>query len=1336
MPVLTLLCKDAVPAGATLHRSLQDGGSITAATTTTGWNAGSNAIGQSCLMVGGTEVARNAAGWSTTLQPSAAPSTTLGDCWRTENPYTGNFASGNWVFTFGMRSVTAAYTGRFRLSMRIYASTNPSGAGAVQLTSSNFTGAATTASLTTTTDTVLTVTWPAGSIVTVAGQYLFVNVGIDITTAGGGTTQDMDFRVSSAAGYGLVTPNFTAGLTVTPGVGAIVATGNAPDDWIDAIEQPGAGAAAITGLAPSVAVSSVGGATRFYLSSTTGPTVSPAFAAWDRTTDATRHTMSPTKDGSLIGAASLGGNVPLGPNTTCLAHQFVSDPMPAGVAFSTADTIKMQIGCVELTGAENFNRQPICVKVYSADGTTLRATLKALGHYGPSTTEWVLSSAGLPGSNRTAAAGTALDTAYTTVAGDRLVVEVGGQVDATGGSNVFGLQTYGNGVASDLGENETDASAALNPWFEISRAIAFPASPATGVIAIAGLAPTVAVSNLGATRFYLSSNSKVYMPVTPAMEAWGYIRDSTDRALMSPSPDGSSMLSFQFGGSTTQPADTTMLGRQFVSEPIVAGIAFSTSDTIKAQVICLEQGGTNNINRQPIAVKVVSRDGTTLRATLKALGHYGPNTTEWPINPSTSNKTVADGDALDANYTTVAGDRLVVEIGGQVSAAGGTSVLGFQYFGSPIGNSDLGENETDTSVALRAWFQISRAVVFEGVSPFVGSAFFQGYPPTVVTPKAVAPGVGTIAVSGLAPPTDRVGQVSWIQFTIPAAAPTVPGTVAPGVGAIVVSGQAPTLLRGSIIAAGLGSVVVAGLAPIAAQALLEQPGAGAVVVAGLVPTRVAGAVAQPATGAVAVAGLAPAALRGALAQPGVGSITVAGAAPTASVGVLAQPGVGSITVAGLAPVRVAGAVAAPGAGAVVVGGQQPTALRGAIAVPGAGTVVVAGLAPGSAAAAVVVPGVGAVALAGLAPTAIVGRVAQPGSGAVVVAGLAPVALTGTVAQPAAGSIVVAGLVPTALGGAVATPACGAVVVAGQAPALLRGSVVAAGLGSVVVAGLPPLALRGAVAQPDAGSITLSGQAPPFAVSVLRTATPAQGTVTLAGLAPVVVATGHVVAQPGSGAIVADGQVPAPIRSGNAVAQPPCGVVALVGLAPVIAQTTHVIAQPGVGGVVVAGLSPVAARTANVVTAPGVGSIVVAGLAPAVARTQHVVATPAAGAVSAAGQQPAVVTGGNVVAQPAAGAIGITGLAPVAVRTAHVVARPTTGAVLITGLAPSVQRSAHVVVTPGAGVVLVTGQSPAALRSSNILVQPPAGVIAVSGLASVPIIAGVAANDPLFFGAAM
>lgn len=276
MAALTLYCKDAVPTGATLHRSLQDGGSITAATTTTGWVADSNASAQSCLMVGGTEVARNAATWGTTLQPSAAPSTTLGDCWRTENTYNGTFANSNWVFTFGFRSVTAAYTGRLKLAIRIWRTTSQTGASAVELTSGRVVSAATGANLSTSADTTLTCTWTPGATVTLADEYLFVNTGIEITSAGGGTTQDFDFRVSSAGGYALVTPNFVLNTTFAPGIGADVVSGQTPvalrgsifqPDIVqgvvsgqvpvalqDSIFQPGIAQVIVSGLAPTATV--------------------------------------------------------------------------------------------------------------------------------------------------------------------------------------------------------------------------------------------------------------------------------------------------------------------------------------------------------------------------------------------------------------------------------------------------------------------------------------------------------------------------------------------------------------------------------------------------------------------------------------------------------------------------------------------------------------------------------------------------------------------------------------------------------------------------------------------------------------------------------------------------------------------------------------------------------------------------------------------------------------------------------------------------------------------------------------------------------------------------
>lgn len=213
-----------------------------------------------------------------------------------------------------------------------------------------------------------------------------------------------------------------------------------------------------------------------------------------------------------------------------------------------------------------------------------------------------------------------------------------------------------------------------------------------------------------ATRLYLSSTGTV-AGVTPGFEAWSRTTEGARRA-MSPTKDGSAATSATIWANTSPTANQTALCRQFISPPMIAGIAFDTGDTFKCQIRCKESATNDNINRTPICVKVVSEDGNTVRQVLKALGAYGPNTTEW--NTSLRNKTLADGDALTASYTTVAGDRLVIEVGGQVDATGGTSVTGTMSFGSDSA-TDLGENETDTA-ANNPWFEISRTLTFNPVS--------------------------------------------------------------------------------------------------------------------------------------------------------------------------------------------------------------------------------------------------------------------------------------------------------------------------------------------------------------------------------------------------------------------------------------------------------------------------------------------------------------------------------------------------------------------------------------------------------------------------------------------
>lgn len=224
MAAKTFYFKDAVPTGATLHRSLQDGGTApTAATTGTGWIAGTNAAGQSCLQNGGSKVTRLDAQWGTTLQPVSNPSLTLGDCWRTENPIRGVFANTDWTLNFRVVSGIAAYTGRFKLAFRLWKSTDPNGASATEITSARITSAATTADLSTVTVTAIPITYTPGSTITLVGEYLFISVGIEITSAGGANTQDMQFRVSSGAT--VVSPEFTENFILSCASGSYTATG-------------------------------------------------------------------------------------------------------------------------------------------------------------------------------------------------------------------------------------------------------------------------------------------------------------------------------------------------------------------------------------------------------------------------------------------------------------------------------------------------------------------------------------------------------------------------------------------------------------------------------------------------------------------------------------------------------------------------------------------------------------------------------------------------------------------------------------------------------------------------------------------------------------------------------------------------------------------------------------------------------------------------------------------------------------------------------------------------------------------------------------------------------
>ena len=213
---------------------------------------------------------------------------------------------------------------------------------------------------------------------------------------------------------------------------------------------------------------------------------------------------------------------------------------------------------------------------------------------------------------------------------------------------------------------------------------------------------------VGPTRFYLWEASAA--PVSPAVDAgWESSAAPFARRPMHPSPAVGDNLTTISGFSSTAGQDRCH--RQFVGPAMAAGNVFDTSVTYKAYAQALESGGNDNL-RSRIAIRIVSRDGSTVRHTIKAIADYSSGT-EW--SRSLRSKAFLDGDAGTGSYTTVAGDRLVVEFGHR--DASGSRISGSSRWGSTATGGDLAENEITTSTTVRPWFECSLTITFETSTP-------------------------------------------------------------------------------------------------------------------------------------------------------------------------------------------------------------------------------------------------------------------------------------------------------------------------------------------------------------------------------------------------------------------------------------------------------------------------------------------------------------------------------------------------------------------------------------------------------------------------------------------
>ena len=213
-----------------------------------------------------------------------------------------------------------------------------------------------------------------------------------------------------------------------------------------------------------------------------------------------------------------------------------------------------------------------------------------------------------------------------------------------------------------------------------------------------------------------SAQTRLYFPaaelpaVTPAVQTgWSDSSERESRSLSS-SKGTSAITAGQTVDILEDQANYDDLDRQYISTRMAANVTFTNaSTTVRAVVMMREFATTDDVTQCIMGIRVMSEDGTTLRATLLAVANYGP-TLEFINNATMRNKRCADGDTVTATYTTVLGDRLVVEIGYMTDGAE-TSPQAAAKWGENA--TDCAENETNTTDCA-GWIEFSNAITWAG----------------------------------------------------------------------------------------------------------------------------------------------------------------------------------------------------------------------------------------------------------------------------------------------------------------------------------------------------------------------------------------------------------------------------------------------------------------------------------------------------------------------------------------------------------------------------------------------------------------------------------------------
>lgn len=217
------------------------------------------------------------------------------------------------------------------------------------------------------------------------------------------------------------------------------------------------------------------------------------------------------------------------------------------------------------------------------------------------------------------------------------------------------------------------------------------------------------------TRLYVPSDTTPGVTVALAAEWDGDYREGT--VVATPTPAGASTLAM-----VGRIESTGVLNADFclyqVHYPLPTGIAFTTADTVRG-IIRAIQGTTASNMRTQCIIRVVDSTGTTVRATLYAgdlsTGSTNP-VSEWAQNFNFNRYCPRSSpQALAVNYTSVAGDILIIEFGYRHHSTT-TTTTGRMQIGYDSANPDCSFNEAD-SFLCSPWIEFTTDLTSAPVPP-------------------------------------------------------------------------------------------------------------------------------------------------------------------------------------------------------------------------------------------------------------------------------------------------------------------------------------------------------------------------------------------------------------------------------------------------------------------------------------------------------------------------------------------------------------------------------------------------------------------------------------------